>query len=134
MRRRGKKRKSVDVNIEQLEEKVRKQDADKGGTKNVSVSGNAQGITVEEMTEKMRARYRLDDDVIGVRVTKVSVKSDASGKLRKGDIILEVAQELIESPEDFTKKMKVAADLDEPIILLINRGGVPRFYSVEPSS
>ena len=134
VRKKSKKHKTVNVMIERLKEKVKKPDAGKSGTKNVSVSGNAQGITVEEMTEKMRARYRLDDDVIGVRVTKVSVKSDSSGKLRKGDIILEVAQEPIESPEDFTKKMKAAAEQDEPIILLISRGGVPRFYSVEPSS
>ena len=135
---RRKKRKSVEVMIERLKEKVKKPGTDKPGTKNVSVSGNAQGITVEEMTAKMRSRHRLDDDVIGVLVTKVSVKSDASGKLRKGDIILEVAQEPVESPEDFTKKMKVAAkaaaEHEEPIVILISRGGVPQFYSVKPTS
>ncbi len=131
---RRKKRKSLDVVIERLEEKVAKQGGDKAKDDNKAVTGRVMGITVEEISEKLRARMRLDDEVKGVRITKVSLKSIAQGKLRKGDIIMEVAQEQVEDTEDFTKKMKAAAESEDAILILVNRGGGPRFYSLEPEA
>lgn len=131
---RKKRRKSVDVIVERLKEKVKKVDTSKPSEKNVTVSGNAQGITVEEVSDKLHARYGLDDDEIGVLITKVSEKSNASGKLRKGDVVLEVAQESVEGPEDFTEKMKKASEESEQIILLVLRKGVPQFYSIKSAS
>ncbi len=131
---RKRRRKSVDVVIERLKEKVKKIDKDKAKGETVVVSGSALGITVEEISEKLRKQYKLDDDVTGVRVVKVDIKSDASGKLRKGDIIIEVAQEDITSAEDFTKKMKTASEDGGLVILLVLRGGNPYFYSVKSTS
>lgn len=131
---RRKRRKSVNVTIERLEEKVRKIDNTKPKARNVTVSGSALGITVEELTDALRRKHRLEDDDKGVHVTKVDKKSDASGKLRKGDVILEVAQESVESPDDFAKKMKKASEEDEQIILLVLRNGSPHFYSVKSTS
>ena len=54
--------------------------------------------------------------------------------LRKGDIIMEVAQEQVEDIEDFTQKIKDAAESEDAILLLINRGGDPVFYSLEPEA
>ncbi len=131
---RRKKRKSLDVVIERLEEKVEKQGGDKPKTDDKAVTGSVMGITVEEISDKLRARMRLDDEVKGVRITKVSLKSIAQGKLRKGDIIMEVAQEQVEGTEDFSKKMNAAAKSEEAILILVNRGGVPVFYSLEPEA
>lgn len=129
-----KQRKSVDVIVERLEEKVKKIDLTKPEEKNVTVSGNAQGITVEEVSDKLHSRYGLEDDEVGVLITKVDVNSNASGKLRKGDVILEVAQEGVEGPEDFATKMKKAAEESEQIVLLVLRKGVPQFYSVKSAT
>lgn len=129
-----KQRKTVDVIVERLKEKVKKIDTDKSSEKSVAVLENAMGITVEEVSDKLHARYRLEDDEIGVLITKIDVNSDASGKLRKGDVILEIAQESVESPEDFTEKMKKAAEESEQIVLLVLRKGVPQFYSVKSST
>ncbi|MCF6275230.1 MAG: Do family serine endopeptidase [Robiginitomaculum sp.] len=131
---RRKKRKTLEVVIERLEEKVAKQGGDKTKDDDKVVTGRVMGITVEEISEKLRARMRLDDEVKGVRITKVSLKSIAQGKLRKGDIIMEVAQEQVEDTEDFTKKMQAAADSEDAILILVNRGGVPIFYSLEPEA
>lgn len=131
---RRKKRKTLEVVIERLEEKVAQQGGDKSADDDAAVTGSVMGITVEDVTDKIRARMRLDDDVSGVRITKVSLKSIAQGKLRKGDIIMEVAQEQVEDTEDFTKKMKAAAESEDAILLLVNRGGVPVFYSLEPEA
>ena len=129
---RKRKRKSVMVTIEQLEEKFRKSDLDKPKAGKSGLSTTVAGISVEPLDDKIRARFNLDDDITGVVVTKISTRSDASGKIRKGDIILEVGQEAVEDPEDFTKKMKAAAESEEPILMLVSRGGVPYFYSVKP--
>ncbi|PHR60453.1 MAG: hypothetical protein COA43_07000 [Robiginitomaculum sp.] len=130
---RKRKRKSVNVTIERLKEKVRKKDNDDTKSESVAVTGNALGITVEEITEAARKRYRLEEDDKGVLVKKVGIKSNASGKLRKGDIVLEVAQEQVESPEDFTQKVKKASEDNDQIIFLILRNGRPVFYSVKIS-
>jgi len=131
---RRKKRKSLNVIVERLEEKVAKQGGDKSGDDDSGVTNSVMGITVEAITEKMRSRMGLDDDVTGVRVTKVSLKSIAQGKLRKGDIIMEVAQEQVEDSEDFAKKMKAASEGEDAILLLVSRGGRPVFYSLEPDA
>lgn len=67
-------------------------------------------------------------------MTGVDKSSDAHGKLRKGDLILEVAQEAVENPSDFAAKMKTAAAAELPIVLLVSRGGVPYFYSLNPNA
>jgi len=76
----------------------------------------------------------LDDDVTGVRVTKIGLKSLAQGKLHKGDIIMEVAQEQVDDTADFIAKMKSAEENEDAILLLINRSGGPVFYSLEPEA
>jgi len=127
-------KKTINVLVERLEEAVNKDDKSTSENGDVAIAGTAQGITVEELTEKLHAKYRLDEDINGVFVTKVDKKSDAYGKLRKGDIIIEVAQEEITSPDDFADQMKQAAEGDDPIVILVLRGGVPVFYTIDPIS
>ena len=131
---RKRRRKSVNVTIERLKEKVKKQGGDNSALEKVTLSNSALGITVEAIDEKSRKQFRLEDDVTGVRVIKVNIKSDASGKLRKNDIIIEVGQEEIESPEDFAEKIKTATEGGDPVIVLVLRRGTPVFYSVKPTS
>ena len=131
---RRKKRKSLNVIVERLEEIVAAQGGDTSKDDDSNVTNSIMGITVEEISDKLRSRLRLDDDVTGVRVTKISLKSIAQGMLRKGDIIMEVAQEQVEDTADFTQKMEDAAESEDAILLLINRDGFPVFYSLEPDA
>ena len=130
---RKQRKKIVNITIERLKEQNHRDNKIKSG-ESVTVAGNAQGISVEALTGKDRRRYGLDGDTPGVVVTGVDKSSDAHGKLRKGDLILEVAQEAVENPSDFAAKMKTAAEAELPIVLLVSRGGVPYFYSLNPNA
>ena len=131
---RKKKRKTLTITIERLKEQV----TDEEKVRREVAAGNAErsvsGISVEALSEDVRDRYRIDEDVKGVRVVKVEKRATASGKILKGDIIEEVGFESISTPAEFAETMEAAAELDEPVTLLINRGGNYIFYALNPTS
>ncbi|MCX7831178.1 MAG: PDZ domain-containing protein, partial [Acidobacteria bacterium] len=62
------------------------------------------GITVEEISPKIRMYNRIPDDVSGVYVRNVDPKSNAFSKgLRQGEIISEINGETVESVSDFKR-------------------------------
>ena len=128
---RKRKKKNVKVVIERLKEKVTKEDI-ANPKKQVLSAKSVLGITVEVMDTKTRKRFRFGPDDPGVKVVKISAKSDALGKIKNGDIILEVDQEPVSDPEDFREKVKAAAKDGNPVVLLVSRGGLPYFYTVKP--
>ncbi|MGB6230475.1 MAG: Do family serine endopeptidase [Litorimonas sp.] len=97
-------------------------------------SGNAErtigGLSVEALTDEVRRANRISPDVSGVRVVAISKRSRASGKIMKGDIIEEVGFEAVKTPSEFEAAMQAAAELEEPVTLLINRGGNYIFYAL----
>jgi len=131
---RKKKRKTLNVTIERLKEQV----TDEEKIRREVAAGNAErsvaGISVEALSEDVRDRNRIDEDVKGVRVVKVGKRAAASGKILKGDIIEEVGFERISTPAEFAEAMEAASALDEPVTLLINRGGNYIFYALNPTS
>lgn len=131
---RKKKRKTLTVEIERLKEKV----TDEEKVRREVAAGNAErsaaGISVEALSEDVRDRNRIDEDVNGVRVVKVDKRATASGKILKGDIIEEVGFEQIKTPAEFEDAMKAAEELNEPVTLLINRKGNYIFYALNPTS
>lgn len=131
---RKKKRKTLTVTIERLKEKVSEEEK----VRREVAAGNAErsvaGISVEALSADVRDRNRIDDDITGVRVVKVGKRATASGKILKGDIIEEVGFESISTPSEFEEAMNAAAELDEPVTLLINRGGNYIFYALNPTS
>ena len=131
---RKKKRRTLTVTIERLKEQV----TDEEKVRREVAAGNAErsvaGISVEALSEDVRDRNRIDDDVKGVRVVKVGKRATASGKILKGDIIEEVGFEGISTPAEFAEAMTAASKLDEPVTLLINRGGNYIFYALNPTS
>jgi len=131
---RKKKRRTVDVTIERLKEKVKKPSDDDEIVASTSAKDQVLGITVETVTDKIHTQFGLDDDVEGVRVTKVNGRSNAAGKIRKGDVIIEVNQEPVAGPKDYAEKMEEAAKSGDPIVLLVSRGGIPYFYAIETVS
>ncbi len=131
---RKKKRKTLTVTIERLKEQV----TDEEKIRREVAAGNAErsvaGISVEALSEDVRDRNRIDDDIKGVRVVKVGKRAAASGKILKGDIIEEVGFERVSTPAEFAEAMEAAGELDEPVTLLINRGGNYIFYALNPTS
>ena len=130
---RRKKKRTAKVEIEQLKEKVRAKD----GTKTAEVEGDieavAMGISVEALTESVRRKNRVKDEVKGVRVVSVNARSEASGKIMPGDIIEEVGFEVITSPDEFKEAVKQFEDGNTPVTILVNQRGNYRFYSLNLS-
>ena len=131
---RKKKRKTLTVTIERLEEKLTDEEKVRREVEAGNAERTASGISVEALSEDVRDRNRIDEDVQGVRVVKVGKRATASGKILKGDIIEEVGFEAVTTPAEFVEALGEAAKVDEPVTLLINRGGNYIFYALNPTS
>lgn len=130
---RKKKRRTANAKIEQLKEKVRAED----GTKTAEIEGDikavAMGISVEALTDEVRRKHRVKDEVKGVRVVSVNARSEASGKIMPGDIIEEVGFEIVTSPDEFKSAVKAFETGQTPVTILVNQRGNYRFFSLNLS-
>ena len=80
------------------------------------------GITVEDITPRARQEFRIDDDLRGVVITRVSQVSDAWEKgLREGDVIVEVDQKPVISVESY-----------RAIVDKLRPGGIMALYVATP--
>lgn len=114
------------VTIERLKEKkLTSADGDVEEAQSVAL-----GIAVEEITDAIRRKHRIDPDAKGVRVTGIDNGSSAAGKLRINDVIEEVELEPVTDVDDFAEKVEILSEEGRPITLLINRGGNFVFYSI----
>jgi serine protease Do len=71
-----------------------------------SASAKALGLDLAAITEDLRRRYRIKDDVKGVVVTGVEPNSAAADKLKAGDIIVEIGQEAVTSTAEVQTRME----------------------------
>jgi len=127
---RKRKTKTADVVIERLKEKKTAEEKLKQEVEEGNAQRSANGIYVEALTDEIRKKYRIKDNIKGVRVVKVDKRAEATGKILKGDIIEEVGFEIIASPKEFEEAMKLAAEEDSPVTVLVNRGGNYIFHAL----
>lgn len=127
---RRRKKKVAKVTIERLKEKVTEDERKRREKEEADVDRVAMGISVEALSDANRKKYRIKDEVKGVRVVKVDKKAEASGKILNGDIIEEVGFEAVTSPKEFEEAMEAAKELDRPVTILINRRGNFIFYAL----
>lgn len=130
---RKRKRKTVSVTMERLKEKVTKDDLARLEKDEQEADRVAMGISIEALTDGVRRKHKILPSVKGVRVVKVSTRSEAAGKILSGDIIEEVSFEPVEMPEAFEEAVTAAKDSGRPITILVNRGGNYVFYSMNVS-
>jgi serine protease Do len=90
------------------------------------------GIKMTSLTEEIRNQLRLSSDAKGVAVVSVDEDTDAYEKgLRTGDLISEVGQTPVESPEEVTKAVAAAKDAGrKSVLFLVRREGNPRFVAL----
>lgn len=90
------------------------------------------GLSLSTITRAMAEKYSLDADLEGVVITEVQDDSGAAEKgLRKGDVIVEVNQEKVSTPDAVAAKIKDAAKSGRrSVLLLINREGDLRFVAL----
>ena len=90
------------------------------------------GLTLQKVSEQLREKYGLGDNVKGVVITKVTPNSPAAEKqLQAGDIILEVDQQAVTSPQEVTDLVgKLQAQKKRSVLLFVERQGDPRFAAL----
>lgn len=90
------------------------------------------GMSVAEITDNMRGEYGIANNVIGVMVTKVTPLSEAAQKgLSEGDIITEVNQQSVKSPDKVLEIIKKARQNGRSsVLLLVSRDNDVRFVAL----
>ena len=83
------------------------------------------GLTVAILTPDLRHHYSIAESAAGVVVTDVAPNSPGSDKgLRAGDVIVEVTQQEVKSPQQVTAKVDEARKQGrKSVLLLIDHGG-----------
>ena len=90
------------------------------------------GLTLQKVSDQLRERYGLSDQVKGVIVTKVAPNSPAAEKqLQPGDVILEVDQKPVTTPAEITDIVaKLQQQKKKSVLLFVERQGDPRFAAL----
>ncbi len=93
------------------------------------------GMDLAEMSDTLRDNLGLDANAEGLVVTDLDPSSEAYSKgLRAGDVIVEAGQERVATIAEFEARVASARDGGrQSILLLIRRGGDPRFVALSVS-
>ena len=95
-----------------------------------TLTDNPLGVDFVELSETDRRRYRIPNDINGVLVRSVSPRGPSFGKLRKGDVVMEMAFETVETPEDALVAMDAArAREGQPLLLRVYRRAQTMFQA-----
>ena len=102
------------------------------GAGSAAASVAALGMTLSSMNSDLREKFEIGGDVKGVVITEVDDESAAAEKgIRAGDIIVEVAQEEVTSPNQVVDKVKQAKDSKrKSVLLLVQRSDDLRFVAL----
>jgi serine protease Do len=104
----------------------------KSGGTGPTTDVEALGLTLSRITPDLRQRFDLKPDAKGVLITDVKADGVAAAKdLRAGDLILEVAQSEVSTPEQVRDKVKEAQNQKrKSVLLLVQRGADSRFVAL----
>ncbi len=97
---------------------------------------DALGMTVAELTDALRERFSIGADVQGVVITEISQDSPAGaaaaeGRIRVGDVIVEVGQQEVATAQAVADKVGEAVNARNRVVLfLLNRGGDLSFAAI----
>jgi serine protease Do len=133
------KRKTVKAKVGELEEQEKIQNA--AATPDTPNAPKGQtldtfGLTLSEMSAELRDRYDIPAATKGVVVTKVQDNSTAAEKgIRAGDVIVDINQHEVKTPNDVAARVKEARDAKrKSVLLLIDRQGDLRFVGLRIDS
>nr|WP_226341248.1 DegQ family serine endoprotease [Gemmobacter serpentinus] len=106
--------------------------ATKPGAPAPSAKAELMGLTVEPVTKELAEKLGLAADAEGLVITKVDGTSEAFTKgLREGDLITEAGQQKVARIDDLKARVDEAREAGrKSILLLIRRGGDPRFVAL----
>ncbi|PSC05117.1 serine protease [Alsobacter soli] len=104
-----------------------------GGDVDKPTVKRALGLELSPMNDELRRRYSIKENVKGVVVSRVDPNSPAADKrIQPGDVIVEVQQEPVTSPDAITKRIDaLKKDGKKSALLLVaNAQGEVRFVAV----
>ena len=93
---------------------------------------DALGLSLAALTPALRDRYEIGAEVKGVLIADVASDGPAAEKgVAAGDVIVEVAQEEVATPQDVLRDVeKVRQQGKKSVLLLLSRGGDLRFVAL----
>ncbi|HTV59739.1 MAG TPA: DegQ family serine endoprotease [Verrucomicrobiae bacterium] len=98
-----------------------------------NVSSALEGVEVQDLTPDIAQQLNLPPSTQGVVVSNVDQASAAAAAgLQRQDVIQEVNHHAISNVSEFRAALKSAGD--QPVLLLVNRGGITTYVVVEPNS
>ena len=128
---------ALQIELGRLEENDKLAANDKGGKPAepaVVAPTKVAGLTVVPLDAAARAKFKIKDTVAkGVVISDVAGDSTAAQKrIQPGDVILEVAQEEVGSPEELTKRFAKAKSDGRKLLLVLVSGadGEMRFVTL----
>ncbi|WP_334175157.1 DegQ family serine endoprotease [Pseudoxanthobacter sp.] len=135
--RKGKEQ-TLQVELQRLDEKAEPGDeaGDAGDKAPKAAATEVAGLKLSAITAELKAKFKIADSVKGVLVTDVDPASNAAEKrVQAGDVIVEVAQEPVTSPQDVAERIaKAKKDGRKTVLLLLaNPSGDLRFTAIRIS-
>jgi serine protease Do len=123
------------VTLGRLEDGERQQQAglQQPPTNTPPVAREALGMSLSGVTDELRRRFSLKDDLKGVVVTRVDPNSAAADKrIQPGEVIVEVGQEAVANPADVTNRIEALKKegRKSALLLVANAQGEVRFVAV----
>ena len=80
---------------------------------------SALGMTFSPITDELRSRFGIDHDLKGVVITEVDPDGPAADTdLKAGDVVVEVTQEKVTSPEELNARLDTLRKLKRKSVLL----------------
>ena len=87
---------------------------------NVGPTTGALGMSLAQLTPELRKQFGVDADADGVLVAAVAASTDAAARrIQPGDVILEVAQKEVHSPEDVLKALDDSRKQNKTSVLIL---------------
>ena len=89
------------------------------------------GVTVQNLSSDLAQQLRLPPGTKGVVVTSVDPGSPADmADVKRGDVIMQVDHIPVQNVQEYAKAL--AGRADQPVLLLISRGGQTSYVVIEP--
>ena len=132
---RNEKKKSLKVVIAEMKEEEKEVKESKDNTDSDTLQSDyfeQLGITLSSITQDIRMRQNIPENVSGLLVTKVEQNTDAEIKgIRPGDIIQEINQSSVNDINAFRKIMNSLKGSKKGVLLLVNRQGNINFVALK---
>lgn len=128
--RKGESR-TLKVELGLLEEETPAVNASAAPAEQEEAETAALGLTLGPITPRRREAFGIAEDVTGVLVVDIDESGPAASKgVRVGDVIVEVAQEAVSTPDDVVAKVKAAEENGrKTVLLLVHSQGELRFIA-----